>query len=189
MGTGSILAKILLSKFKTGSESVTYTDPTYLPFFNFLGEYLPNCKSLIEIGFDLGMPSGAFLMSCPGVEHFLAFRKKGDFLGKRLGLANIYNIWRKKFSLWVGEESDPEFIRLILNRKWDCVIISDPGRKEETYQAYLNLVWGSVSDEGVVAVDYLRSPEVWSAYSSFCKAHRLEPTFVDTVRGTGIIRK
>lgn len=191
MESGALPPRILQSRFKIWTEKPTalYGDPTYMPFYYYLGKSLNNTKNLIEFGFNLGMPSGCFLDACPGVEYFLAFRKKGEFNAKRMGVANIHNIWKKRFDLFVGDESNAEFIKKVLSKRWDLAIISDEFQDKKTYTAYLDLVWGQMSDTGLIVLDYLKNPEVYESYKLFCKIQSREMFTIPTVRGTAIIQK
>jgi hypothetical protein len=185
-------SKILKSRFKVGNDRpvALFSDPTYMPFYYHLGRVLSTSKKLIEFGFDLGMPSGCFFQGCPGVEHFLAFRKDSEhFFAKRLGISNIHNILKKKFDLWIGKESDPEFIKAVLLHKWDCAIISDEKQKETTYRSYLDLIWNQMTDGGVIVMDHLNETAVKEAFVKFCKLQSREPVFIETLRGTGILQK
>jgi hypothetical protein len=187
---GALPAKVLQSKFKVGFPLAVHSDPTFMPFYYHLGRILKGAKNLIELGFDLGMPSGCFIDGCGSVDKFLAFKKKTDqYYPKRLGVSNIHTILRKKFDLWVGEESDPEFIKMVLLDKWDCAIICDSGHEEKTYRAYLDLVWNQMMYGGLVVVDLLGYKPVKAAYESFCKVQGREPFLINTLRGTGIIQK
>jgi hypothetical protein len=191
--TTPLSPKLFLSRFKIGVDSlpVLFTDPTYLPLYYYLGRLLPQTKNLLEIGFDLGMPSGCFMSGCPGIEFFLAFRKavSEGYHTKRLGVSNIHNIWKKRFDLWVGNETDPEFVKSVLGRKWDCVLVGDARAEEKTIKAYLNLVWNQMADGGLVIVDYLVSEPVREAYNSFCKSNNREPFVLKTFRSTGMLQK
>lgn len=184
--------KLLLSKLKVGINQSygILSDPTYLPFYYYLGTLLPETKNLIEIGFDLGLPSCSFMNGAKNVNTFLAFRKKDkQFYTKRLGVANVHNTLKKKFSLWEGGESDPELIKMVLTCSWDCVLIADQTNNEKTQKAYLDLVWSQISNGGIVVVDFLKTEEINRAYLSFCKTHNREPFTLNTFRGTGLIQK
>jgi hypothetical protein len=188
--TGALPAKVLQSKFKVGIPTSLHGDPTYMPFYYQLGRVLKGSKTLVEFGFDLGMPSGCFIDGCGGVDHFLAFHRKTEqYYPKRLGLANIHNILKKKFDMWIGEETDPEFVKMVLLRKWDCAIICDPGQQEKTIRAYLDLVWSQMSHGGVIVVDFLADPQVRAAYEAFCKLQSREPFTINTMRVTGILQR
>lgn len=190
--SGTIPPKVLQSQFRIGFDRpvLLFDDPTYLPFYYHLGKILNKTKNLLEFGFDLGLPSGCFIKNCESIDTFASFRKKTDqYYTKRLGLSNIHNILRKKFDLWIGDESDPEFIKIVLSRKWDCVIICDNKQKEQTYRAYLDLVWNQMMYEGLIIVDFLKEPPVKSAYQSFCKIQNRQTFTIDTSRGTGIIQR
>jgi hypothetical protein len=187
---GALPAKVLQSKFKVGFPLPIHGDPTFMPFYYHLGKCLPNTENLLEFGFDLGMPSGCFIDGCPSVKHFLAFRKQNEqYYPKRIGISNIQSILKKKFDLWVGEETDPEFIKLVLFKKWDCVILSDSGKKEQTYRAYLDLAWNQMSDDGIIIVDFLNEAFVKSAFTNFCILQGREQVKFNTLRGTGIIQR
>lgn len=185
-------AKVLQSQFKIGFDKpvALFGDPTYMPFYYHLGKTIRNAKNLIEFGFDLGMPSGCFMKGCTEIECFVAFRKNSNaFHSKRLGVANIHNIFKKKFDLWIGNEADPEFVKMVLLHKWDCAIIGDREQTEQTYRAYLDLVWSQMRDGGLVIVDYLQNPDIQKVYNSFCKLQNREPFTINTIRGTGILQR
>ncbi len=184
--------KVLHSRFKTGFDKpvLLFNDPTYLPFYYHLGRFLKGYKNLIEFGFDLGMPGGCFIEGCSNIQNYVAFRKnKEGFYPKRLGISNIHNILKKKFDLWIGEETDPEFIKMVLLNKWDCVIISDNGQNEKTVRAYLDLVWNQMMHEGIIVVDFLNESPVKKAYESFCKLQNREIFTIPTLRGTGLLQR
>ena len=186
------ISKVLQSKFKTGFENPVsiLSDPTYLPFYYYLGNYLIGCKNLLEFGFWLGMPSGCFIYGCPTIEKFLAFRKKEEkYYAKRLGISNIHNVLKKKFDLWIGDETDPEFIKMVLSNKWDCIIVSDTNNDEKTHRSYLELAWGQTSHNGIIIVDFLDNDYIMSSYKSFCKSQNREPFLIKTLRGTGLLQK
>lgn len=184
--------KLLLSKLKVGINQSygILSDPTYTPFYYYLGTLLPQTKNLMEIGFDLGLPSCCFMSGSKNVQNFLAFRKLDkQFYTKRLGVSNVHNTLKKKFSLWVGGESDPELIKTVLTCSWDCVLIGDQTDNEKTHRAYLDLVWSQISDGGVIVVDFLKTEQINNAYIGFCKTHNREPFTLNTFRGTGLVQK
>lgn len=184
--------KIFLSKLKVGvtQSASLLNDPTFMPFYYYLGTLIKDTDNLFEIGFDLGLPSCCFMSGSKNVKNFLAFRKKDKiFHAKRLGVSNVHNTLRKKFNLWVGEESDPELIKSVLSFKWNCVIICDELASENTHKAYLDLIWSQISDNGIVVVDFLKQESVNKAYTGFCKIHNRDPFVLNTFRGTGLIQK
>jgi len=186
--------KILLSRFKTGVAPggvALFNDPTYLPFYYQLGRHLPETKRLIEFGFSLGMPSGCFLDGCHGVDYFMGFHKKGtDYFSKRLGLANILNIWRKPFvEVWTGQVTDPEFMKSFLLHRWDCVLITDQ-QEEKTYREYLDLAWSQMNESGLLVMDNISQNQgAYEAYHGFCKVCNREPFVLQTQRGTGLLER
>lgn len=187
--SNSLPTKVLQSKFKIGFSSLLYNDPTFMPFYFQLGKLL-KIKNLIEFGFDLGIPSGCFLEGCGSIDHFLAFKKKSDnYFTKRLGISNIHSIIKKKFDLWVGDETDPEFMKLVFIHKWNCVIVCDSGKNSKTYSAYFDLVWSQLEYGGIIIVDFLSEIPVKTAFDSFCDLQEREPIMFNTLRGTGIIQK
>lgn len=181
-------AKILQSKFKIGIVSSLHNDPTFMPFYFHLGKLL-KVKKIIEFGFDLGVSSGSLIEGSAGVEKFLAFRRKGDYFTKRLGISNIHSILKKKFDLWIGTETDPEFMKMVLLNKWDCAIICEQGQSEQTYRAYLDLIWNQINYDGFIVFDFLNEPMAKSAFDSFCKLQNHNYVTFNTLRGTGIIQK
>lgn len=192
LDTNALPPRVIQSKFKTGFDKPTplLNDPTYLPLFYHLGKMMSGSNNLIEFGFDLGMTSGCFIEGCSSVKSFLAFRKKSqNFYPKRLGVANIHNVLKNKFDLWIGEETDPEFIKMVFGYKWDCAIISDVNQKDTTYRAYLDLVWNQMSSGGIIVLDNLSDDAMRKAVESFCKSQRQELATITTLRGTGILQR
>lgn len=189
MARNSLPAKVLQSKFKVGFPSHLQGDPTFLPFYFQLGKFI-DVKNLLEFGFDLGMPSGCLMESCKTIEHFLAFRKSNtQYYTKRLAISNIHSIFKKKFDLWIGNETDPEFMKMVFLHKWNCVVICESGQEEKTYKAYLDLVWNQLDHGGIIVVDFLNDQPVKGAFEAFCELQSRKYVKINTLRGTGIIQK
>lgn len=190
---GTFNTKTFLSRLKfsdeAGRDSVRYTDPTYIPFYYYLGlEVKP--KNVIEFGLNIGLVSGTFFSACKTVDHFLAFQQRNkEYYSVRLGRANVWNTLRKKFSFHYGNVKDDEFIKKVLHYKWDCVLIND----EHDYQWYIDvidLLWDQLNLGAVIVFDHLNSnKQVRLAYDTICRTKNREQVVIGTRYGVGIIER
>ncbi len=190
---GIVTGRILLDKMRVIDESsrasAAYSDPTYAPFYYYLGtEIRP--KSMLEIGFRLGLLSGSFLRACGTVEKFLAFQETTDsFYSERLGRANIRDVYKKEFDIHAGHVTDPEFSSKLTASEWDLVLVSEEVGYDQ-HMAYLDLAWPQVSLDGLIVMDYIARHQPASlAFRDFCKSKGREPVEVKTRYGVGIVQK
>ncbi len=171
-------------------QSFAYNDPTYIPTYYWLGTLLKP-KVMVEIGFRLGLLSGSFLKSCKTVEHFLAVQesKIGEYYSDRLGRRNVKDNYKKYFYVHVGDINDDIFVAKLKALDIDLAIVNE----ETTYdkhRAYFDLLWPQISSDGLVVCDYLNRNKVsGKAFKDFCITVNVEPTYIDTTYGVGLIRK
>jgi len=155
---GFIPASAILAKFQLGLNPPYYlTDPTYLPFYLYLGQFV-NPINLLEVGFESGLVSGSFLLSCKSVENFLGFQQVGDKVhySTRFGQHNLALCYRKNSYIHFGSLSDSDFITALSFKKWDLVLINS----EYTYDEYLfcfRSIWPNIADDGLLILDKINS--------------------------------
>lgn len=184
---------IFLDKMRVLDESSrltsAYTDPHYIPFFYWLGT-LTQPKSLLEIGFRLGLTSGNFLRGCKTVERFLAFQQQSEsFYSPRLGRSNVKDHYKKKFDIYVGNLSDESFDVLLSSSEWDLVLINEE-LSYDRHLEYLETVWTHLSIDGMIFMDYItRHKPAEEAYMDFCKAKSRKPVIIKTRYGVGACKK
>ena len=120
---------IFLDKMRVIEEvsrkSFAYNDSGYIPLYYWLGTIFP-AKTLVEIGFRLGLLSGNFLKSCKTVNCFLALQevRTGEYYSNRLGKANIKDSYKGYFNIHVGSANDEVFVTKLKALDIDLVIIN-----------------------------------------------------------------
>lgn len=187
-------SRILLDSFRLSDESSrktgAYQDPRYLPFYYYLAKHV-NSKSLVEIGFRLGLASGCFFKRCKTVEHFLAFQEKDhELYSPRLAHANIRDVYKGEFNTYVGKVLDENFREMLSRRTWDLFFINE-NVSHDLHKSYLDLAWKHLSHDGLLVVDYVNpsNKSVYDSFTSFCRIQNRTPAFYNTRYGIGIIQK
>jgi len=167
-----------------------YNDPTYIAFYYWLGTLLET-KALIEIGFRLGLLSGSFLRSCKTVKYFLALQeiKGNEFYSERLGRSNIKDVYKKDLYIHVGGLDNDVFESKLKSCEFDLAIINEESSYDR-HRLYFDLLWPQLASGGIIVVDYLKryKPSA-TAFKDFCISKNIEPTYVKTTYGVGLIRK
>lgn len=186
-------SRVLLDKFRVVDEmsrlSGPYQDPKFLPFYYHLGKFVAP-KSLLEIGFRLGLASGCFLQSCKTVNKFLAFQEKDEeFYSPRLAKANIHDVYKSGFDIYVGNIGDQEFQEKMFG-VWDMVFIHQ-NLSHDTHKNYLSLAWHHLAYNGLLVVEHVRKDNeaVYDSFSSFCRIENRDPIYFNTRYGVGIVQK
>ena len=169
-------------------QSLAYNNPTYVPFYYWLGTMLET-KTLVEIGFRLGLLSGNFLKSCKKVNYFLALQevKTGEFYSDRIGKGNVKDNYKGNFYVHTGHYNEDVFITKLKSLEIDLAIINE----ETTYdkhRVYYDLIWPQMAKDGIIAVDYLKKykPSLL-AFNDFCRSVNREPVCVNTDYGVGMV--
>ena len=184
---------IFLDKMRLPDEDLrkgfAYNDHTYIPFYYWLGEIIQP-KHLLEIGFRLGLLSGTFLSSCKTVECFFAFQEvKKEFYSERLGRSNIKDVYKKKLFIYKGGIKDEVFLTKMQSMEFDLVIINEEDSYDR-HRLYYDLVWPQLNVDGIIVVNYLKKCKTSDlAFKDFVISKNLEPTYIDTNYGIGLIRK
>lgn len=188
-----IPARILLDKFRIIEESSrktsSYTDPKYMPFYYYLGSVIKP-KSMLEIGFKLGLLGGCFLKGCKSVRNYLAFQEKSkEYYSPRLGRANIKSCYKGNFDFYYGGLLDDEFSKKMSSRTWEFIIINEE-KDYDYYRLCLDIMWKHLSRDGFIAMEYAISPiHSKKAFCDFCKIKNREVNILPTRYGTGLIQK
>jgi hypothetical protein len=185
--------RILLSKFRFLEENSRYSracmDHFYLPFYYYLGKHFP-VKSLLDIGFGLGLNAGLYFMGCPNVENYLAIQEpSSEYYSARIGKANIKQTRKFPFKSDVNVCSsyDEQFVKKMRSRKWELAFINE----KHGYDAmigWMNHIWDVMEEGGVMCIEYTTIHEsVKKAYNDFCKIKQRTPYVFPTRYGVGAI--
>ncbi len=169
--------------------SLAYNNPTYIPFYYWLGTVLET-KTLVEIGFRLGLLSGNFLKSCKSVNYFLALQEKtSEFYSDRIGKSNIKDHYKGKFYIHTGDCNDDLFVTKLKSLEVDLAIINEEVSYDR-HRLYYDLLWPQMSENGIIVVDYLKKykPSL-VAFSDFARSVNREPVYVNTDYGVALIPK
>lgn len=185
-------SRIFLEKMRLIDEdsrkSSVYSDPRYLPFYGWLGTLI-NPKSLLEIGFNLGLCSGCFLQTCKSVTKFLAFQEYIENFSPKLGIANIKDNYKEDFYIHIGRIYDEIYDKQLIKNKWDLVLINYETGYDK-YREYLDMVWENLSNDGLIFVDNISKHKfAFDAYKDFCKIKNRDFCKIDTRYGVGVIQK
>lgn len=170
-------------------KTAAYLDHRYAPFYYHLGKYI-RPKSLMEIGFTLGLLSCSFLTSCKTVEEFCGFKEPSqDFLPLRLGRANVRLVFKGNASFHVGNPYDQHLSHIFSPNSWDCIILNDETVYDKHLE-YLDVVWPCVSEHGLIVAEYIdRHAPARDAFFAFCESKSRQPVVFATRYGTGILQK
>lgn len=191
-----VSARTLLGRMRVIEErsrqTFAYNDDRYTPFYYHLGKHI-SPKSLLKIGFRLGLLSGCFLKSCKTVDVFLGFQEKeaDEFFSPRIGIANVRDAYQlpRPIDIHVGKFLDDKFAKAMGATKWELVIFNEETTGDKL-KLHMDLVWPHVSEGGLIVVDYVNSHKpTGEAYGDFCKIQNREPTIVSTRYGVGIIER
>jgi len=188
-----ISSRILLDRMRLIDENSrrtgAYADPLYIPFYYYLGKHVQP-KSLLELGFGLGLSSACFLKSCTTVESMLAFQENhGEFYSPRFAQANLKSSYRKPVHIHIGDISDEVFTNKVSSQKWDLVLINEELGYDK-YMTYLDTAWESLALGGLVVLNHVSSDKAANiALQDLCKIRNRTPITISTRYGTGIIQK
>lgn len=186
LDAGLVPGRVLLDRLKLPKESsrlaAAYGDPRWAPFYYHLGK-LVGPKSVLEVGFDLGLLSSSFLKSCKSVENFGGCRRRPepDF-SPRLGLANV----RKNYKGHAEAGSGSEYFQNTLNMKWGLVLVTEEGSYDD-HLFCLDSVWPSVG--GFLVCEGVGRANFGKAFRAFCGNLGLEPVYFATRYGTAVLEK
>jgi hypothetical protein len=194
MRRGFVSGKTLLDRMRVISEqsrsTSAYLDARYAPFYYHLGTKL-SPKSLVEVGFNLGLLSGCFLKSCKSVERFLAFQTKDEetYYSPRMGRANVLDVYKGELDIHVGDLFDEVFSQKISPNKWDLIILNEETDYDK-HRAILDFVWPHVSSDGYLVMDYVKSHDgAKRAWEDFTSSINRDSVIFDTRYGTGLVSK
>lgn len=189
----AISGRVLLDRLRLIDEdsrkTAAYLDHRYAPFYYHLGKHIEP-KSVIEIGFTLGLLSASLLMSCKTVKQFLGFKSSvPEFVGTRIGKANIRIRFKGEANFYIGSLYDQEFIDIFSPNSWDLVILNDETVYDKHLE-YLDAVWPHVSEHGLIVAEYIdRHAPAREAFHAFCESKNRQPVVFETRYGTGILQK
>lgn len=188
----SVSSGALLNSFRMIDEgsrkSPAYQDPIYYPFYFYLGQFLKP-KTLLEIGFNLGLTSCCFFKSCNTVENFLAFQHKTEeFYSLRIPKSNLKDVYSQKSDFYIGNFNDIDFYKKIESSSWDLIFVNDI-YDHDKMKYVLDMLWNNLSEDGYIVVDRFGDDVIKSSIENFSKVKNREHIVLKTRYLTGVIQK
>jgi hypothetical protein len=186
-------SRVLLSQFRMISDKSkktgAYQDPTYLPFYYYLGKYIQP-ENIVEWGTRLGLLSSCFLKSCKTVKKIFTFQETiNSFFSPRLGLKNIKDVYKGNLDFYYGGLLDVELEKKLSCNKWDMFIFNEEWSYDKNMQC-LDMMWQYLNLDGVIVADYLTySDNCGKAFKDFCQTKNRSPVYFQTRYGVGIMQK
>ena len=176
----SMPARVLLSKLCYADpgtlQSNEYQDSRYLPAYYHLGK-TTKAKKVLNIGFNLGMTLGSYLFGARSCKMVVAIHEPDNaFYTKRLGVHNIFAVYKGKFELLECTFRDFNSV----SHEWDLVIIEGE-RPTETQVQVMSEVWGQT---GLMCIDRLDKNK--QAVEEFTINRKLLPVVVQSRYGMAI---
>jgi len=193
LDTQAISGRVLLDRLHVIDEgsrkTAAYLDHRYAPFYYHLGKHVEP-RTVMEIGFDLGLLSASLLTSCKTVKQFFGYKANGpEFVPTRLGKGNIKLRFKGEANFYIGNTHDQEFLDIFSPNSWDLVILNDETVYDKHLE-YLDAIWPHVSEHGLVIAEYIdRHVPAKQAFLAFCESKNRQPVVFDTRYGTGILQK
>lgn len=162
-----------------------YLDHRYAPFYYHLGKYI-KAKSFLEIGFNIGLLSSCFLMSCKNIEKFFGFKEnEKEFIPTRIGRINVKK-FTKNIEIYIGNLYDDYFYKK-LKEKWEIILINEQKEYDKQLE-YMELSWSNLSDNGLLIVEYINTNNPSKkALDAFCQSQNIIPIIFNTKHGTALI--
>ena len=170
---------IYLSHLTTKTSA--FIDPKYIPFYYHLNKYISPINFL-EIGFSLGLLSGAFLRNNNSVKRFVGFQTYDIPISKRFATRNIRSVYDGEFEIVIGNIDDTKLIY-----SWDLIIIDKEFNYDDSRRLYDRL-WDSLNEGGHIVFENIFEDR-GITFNDFCKIHQKDPVIFKTRYGTAIIKK
>jgi hypothetical protein len=166
-----------------------YVDPRYVPVYYYLGKYLKP-KTLVEVGFRLGLFSAAFFKGCDTVERFFAFQPESEaYYSPRLASRNVRFNYRGAIDFYKGKIIDAGFRECFAKGPWDLAFLNEEAAYD-VHREYLDTLWEGIALGGYVVSDYVKSHQpAGTAFRDFCKTKNREPVYLTTRYGVGLVQK
>lgn len=194
LAKGQVSSRVLLGRLgmidEDSRKSSQYQDHNYLPFYYHLSKVC-RPKSILNIGFGIGLPLCCFLQGCNSVENVVCFQQNSSsFYSKRIGLSNVRSVKRRsvKVGFWRGGVTDPEF-QSMLSGGFDLALITERSSPDFIHEQ-LDVCWSALRVDGLLVLDHIASdPKSGAVFRSFCNVKNAEFVEFSTRYGTGVLRR
>lgn len=130
-----------------------FTDHKNLPFYYYLGKYLPR-NTLLNFGFGMGLPIIFYILANRPTHILVQQQKTKDFYSSNLGEGNVFRTINKKVKNIISDCHDETLLKNVKQRTWGSILINTSGLTEKQLMDYLDLSWDNMSDDGYICIDY-----------------------------------
>lgn len=190
-----IYARVLLDSLVMLNEQSRscsfYQDPTYAPFYYYLGKYITP-KTFLEIDTGIAVNSSCFFKSCKTVDEFFCIQEKTkDNYTPRFALKNIKMNYKKSFNFHYGSYKDEVFESILDKKDWDLAFINKDVNLYDELLGLITKIWLKLSINGILVLDFVKTNKnVNKCYENFCKITKnLETNLFNTRYGTAVLIK
>lgn len=186
--------KVLLQDCKLVDEnsrkSPAYSDPLYAPFYYHLGKFL--CpKSVLTLGFTLGLLERCFFESCKTVERFAVLRvpDPGVYYSPRMGLYNVGRSYKGPVEYHEGSLREDSGTSAVSSGRWGVVFVFEETRFDDALYS-MESMWGHLEPGGSMVVENVEDLKpVKKAFHAFADSVGRTPNVFATRYGTGVLRR
>lgn len=166
-------------------QTAAFSDPLYLPVYYHIGSLL-SARSVVEVGFGLGLSAACFVRGCPTVAKYLGFQDRLDGYSSRVGERNLRRHYSGELVTAAGTPPD---LAARLDGLWDVAIISQE-LNGDLVSSYMDVLWKNLPEQGLIIVDYIdKKDSIKQAFCDFCKIKNRESNLYKTRYGLGIVKR
>lgn len=166
---------------RSSRETPAFNDPKYLPFYYHLGTQCTP-KKVIQIGSKLGLIGACFSQGCKTIESWLVIDEHSDSPPQNIIRSNLLMYSEAMIVYRLFDE------KLFEDNSADLCLLTEKYSLAAT-ERYMELLWDSLSSEGLLVVDYIHDEAMKKSLTEFCKVRNREPVLFDTRYGLGVVNK
>ena len=169
-------------------KSPAYSDPLYAPFYYHLGKFV-SPRTVLTVGFTLGLLERCFFESCRTVERFAAMRVRDPdvYYSPRMGLYNVRRSYKKPVEYFEGTLKDDSGMSAVSSEKWGVVFLFEESRYDDALFS-METLWSHVEQGGAMVVENVEDLKpVKRAFHAFADSVGRNPNVFSTRYGTGVL--
>lgn len=175
---------------ENGRKSPAYSDPLYAPFYYHLGKFATP-RTVLSVGFTLGLLERCFFESCRSAERFAALRvpDRDVYYSPRMGLHNVGRSYRSPVEYFEGSLKDESGGSVLSSDKWDMVFVFEESGYDDCLFT-METVWSHMSPGAHLVVENVEDIKpVKQAFHAFADSVGRSPAVYGTRYGTGVLQR
>ena len=158
-------------------KSFIFNDPTFFPFYYYLGKYT-KAENLLVLGAESGFTTSCFLKS-NRAKKVVCFQEGDDeFYSVRGCYANIAK-QQPNTTIFCGDLFNEDILREITSQKWDCILVN-LDLNYDKLRNYLDVAWENLVLDGVMVIESELSQHTSRATQDFLKIIQRDYVVFDT---------